>query len=118
MAGLHSHLGQLVHALAFAPERNGADRALVAVFATQDREQDATAVGEDVAFGVSQHFAIDRLDYKPAVQPFQVEPREVIAPTGVEIDDTKVARARCSCVHHSHVTEVAFGNLRCRGAAG
>ena len=79
-------------------QRHGTDRAIAATVVAQ-REQYATAGGEDVGFRVPEHFLVDRFHHEPASQPFQVQPREVAAPARLETDDAgrrRVHRDRCA----------------------
>src|SRR5690606_16276702 len=83
LRGRDRHLGQLEYPAALVLERDGADRTVVLV----DREQDASAVGEYVGFRIGKHLTVDRFDEEPALQPLEVEPREVLAPSRGEVDD-------------------------------
>lgn len=86
-AWLDGHLRHLDLAVPVAQQRDRAER-LVSVI---DGEQDAAAGCDDVGLRIAQHFTVDGFHREPALQPFDVETGEVLAPARLEI-------------HHTHCT--------------
>ena len=80
-----------------------------------DGKQDLAAAGEDVCLGVVQHGAVDRLHREPALEPFEVEPGEVGAPTRLVIRDVGAADGtRGWRVNGFHRPPVRPGGTRAR----
>ena len=71
---------------------DGAQRALLSI----DGEQDAAAIGKDVMLGIAEHFAVEWLHHEPALQPFDVEGREILAPARIEGDHADAVHAHAS----------------------